>query len=65
MAAGDPTAARSWFERSLALADPIGAAVVSFEVEFGLAAVASIEGDHEAAREHVNAGLRRGGEAGR
>ena len=59
VAAGDPVAARSWFERSLALADPIGAAVVSFEVEFGLAAVASIEGDHESAREHVNAGLRR------
>ena len=59
VAAGDPAAARSWFERSLALADPIGAAVVSFEVEFGLAAVASIEGDHEAARRHVDAGLRR------
>ena len=36
LAGGDPAAARSWFARSLALAEPIGAAVVSFEVEFGL-----------------------------
>jgi len=47
--------------RSLALAEPIGAAAVSFEVEFGLAAVASIEGDHDVARRHVEAGLRRAG----
>ncbi len=59
LAGGDPAAARSWFERSLAMAEPIGAAAVSFEVEFGLAAVASIEGDHEAASRHVDAGLRR------
>ena len=59
LAAGDSAAARRWFERSLALADPIGAAVVSFEVEFGLASVATMEGDHVAARAHVDAGLRR------
>jgi predicted ATPase len=59
LAAGDPAAARSWFQRSLELADPIGAAAVSFETEFGLAAVASIEGDREGARRHVDAGLRR------
>jgi predicted ATPase/class 3 adenylate cyclase len=59
LAAGDPAAARVWFDRSLDLADPIGAEVVSFEVEFGLAAVASTVGDHDAARTHVDAGLRR------